>query len=67
MSAHGMTRHVAVPCDDEDGRTWDVWRFGAVVRQRVDSRREAREIDEHQGPSRELLDLPPPRPCDGRR
>jgi hypothetical protein len=41
---HGMRKHVAIPCDDENGRTWDVWRRGGVVHQCIPTRREAREI-----------------------
>lgn len=48
--AHGRTRHVAVRCDEEDGHTWDVWRFGRVVAAgyltRERARTEARRLDQ---------------------
>jgi hypothetical protein len=50
----GSKRHVAYPCDEEDGdgnpvRTWDVFRSGTCVAAgfatRREARAEARELD----------------------
>ena len=38
----GMRHHVTKPCDDENGRTWDIYRHGKVVTSGLVSRAAAR-------------------------
>lgn len=44
---YGIKKHVAVPCDDENGRTYDIFRHGVAVAQGFATRAEARTAAGH--------------------